>query len=219
MAESVLLVLGLVLLAALIHELGHILVSMVVGLPIAAIFIGWPARPKLIWRTGGISWSLSPYIFAIGLKHKQWLAEVAPWKSLLTILAGPGVNLAAVWLTVAYMESHAMAGNIDFNILITLASNLPQGADQFWLHVWIWLNLAAAVTNLLPIPPLDGGNALMVAVLGLIRTLWPQTSPGVIAFGIRLEKASDKLISSLLGLLLLAGLVWLVSLYLQLTAS
>jgi Zn-dependent protease len=67
--------------------------------------------------------------------------------TILVVLAGPASNVlqAGVWLALA-----ALFGEVDLLLEVARAG--------------VWVNLMVAAFNLLPIPPLDGGRALLAGI-------------------------------------------------------
>ena len=67
---------------------------------------------------------------------------------LLVALAGPAMNLCLVMF------------GLGVSYLVFRSGVLPPVSLLFFLRMWVLLNLILATFNLLPIPPLDGGNVL-----------------------------------------------------------
>lgn len=106
------------------------------------------------------SFGLTPAIDLIAMGGLTSAAQPTPlawWKSLLISLAGPFTGLA-------------------FGLAVSLASQLMPGVrEQPRLHQLVdqllWVNVGWGVLNLLPIYPLDGGQALEAG----LRPLLPRT--------------------------------------------
>ena len=117
-----------VALSVLLHELAHGLTGTLLGRR--------PTRYELYLWGGRTSFG------AVG----HW----APWKEVLTTLAGPATN-ALLWLMLDRVFLHPV-GAVGSETLFVVALALA------------WVNLALAVFNVLPALPLDGGHALAALV-------------------------------------------------------
>ena len=117
-----------VALSVLLHELAHGLTGTLLGRR--------PTRYELYLWGGRTSFG------AVG----HW----APWKEILTTLAGPATN-ALLWLMLDRVFLHPV-GAVGSETLFVVALALA------------WVNLALAVFNILPALPLDGGHALAALV-------------------------------------------------------
>lgn len=124
---------GLILLAVLLHEIGHALVSARQGFPIKGI---------VLLPMGGLA-MVDPTVqgeSARSLRREVWIA-----------LAGPLVNAMLAGVTAGVLLTMGPARNLWLPPLVTVA-NL--GVSFFWI------NLCLFVFNLLPAYPLDGGRIL-----------------------------------------------------------
>lgn len=117
-----------VALSVLLHELAHGLTGTLLGRR--------PTRYELYLWGGRTSFG------TVG----HW----APWKEVLTTLAGPATN-ALLWLILDRAFLHPV-GAVGSETLFVVALALA------------WVNLALAVFNILPALPLDGGHALAALV-------------------------------------------------------
>lgn len=130
-----------VFVSVLLHELAHGMVGTLLGRK--------PVRYELMLLGGRTTFGPA----------RDW----APWKDVLTSLAGPATNIA-LWLLAGWAQSSPL---------------LPV---EVGLSLWAvaWVNLALAVFNVLPGLPLDGGQALASVVhqvtgrreLGLRAAAW-----------------------------------------------
>ncbi len=87
------------------------------------------------------------------------------WGMLLTAIAGPISNIVL-----------AVLGVLLFAASTHLAAQAPEFVEMSTLILvqFIWLNLALAVFNMLPIPPLDGSRVLNHFMPRALRPAWEQ---------------------------------------------
>ena len=116
--------------AVLLHELGHALVGRLAGL-----------RPRIdLAGFGGVtSWSAHDHGRGRGQLGRGW--------SLAISLAGPGLGFVGGFVALAFGAP---------------CCTIPVGADLpgFAAGVWLFASFGWGILNLLPILPLDGGQAL-----------------------------------------------------------
>lgn len=130
--------LGALFLLVLAHETGHV---------VACRTSGGDADEILIWPLGGLAWCSPP---------PRWTAE------LWTALGGPLVNLA-IWcitatllgLMAGWRTSLLLPNPFSPAAFVTLS-----GRDLEALFIVHWVNWILLLINLLPMIPLDGGQAL-----------------------------------------------------------
>lgn len=89
--------------------------------------------------------------------------KVSPWRMVVLVsLAGPASNLlqAMAWAGLlafcTALGAHGSSNEVIRSLVVGALPGLPIG----WLHLLVSLNLLLAVFNLLPVPPLDGGQIL-----------------------------------------------------------
>lgn len=132
--------LALIALSIGLHELAHGVVAHSLGAPVKQIVIGLPPVWRRIGSVGGVEIVLGklPVGLAIGMSGEEF--EALPrGDRVLVYLAGIAVNIALT--AIFYALDFPFAALISFGL---------------------------AATNILPIPPMDGGQAAM-AVLGVSR--------------------------------------------------
>ena len=123
------------------------------------------------------------------------------WRKLIVALSGPFFSLAAGVLaalvffgwdagsavsrefTGASLIASARLLSLQLNLsqlngplglLLIITKLLLQSPFQGMLFCWILLNPALAIVNLLPLPALDGGQAISAVILGLVRRHQPR---------------------------------------------
>jgi Zn-dependent protease len=165
---QVLVWLGVVTVAILLHEFGHVA---------AARYFGH--RPKVeLYTLGGLT---------------TWMSDRrAAWQERLTIsLAGPGVGFVLagiVWCALRWLGSHPIP---------------PLG--MLAVRDFMWVCIGWGIFNLLPILPLDGGQALEAA-LGAARVRAPRRTTRFISIGVGVVAAVLALAAGLLWAAAIAGL-------------
>lgn len=202
----------LVLLAVLtIHEFGHFVMCVRLGIPVKSLHLGIPIGPQLRFRLGKYLFTISllPFGAAVVVDNEaMWRAPL--WKRVLIMLAGPGANFFSVVIAgmivswslagalgglavigvVAGVVIKFVAALIDGTIPLALAGSqvvgpvgiVAQGGElvasgkmelfSLFAMISVWLGL----TNLLPIPGLDGGQVAtnILVSLGMPRK-WANT--------------------------------------------
>jgi Zn-dependent protease len=127
------------------------------GHALATRSVGGEARHILLWPFGGIAFVRAP---------------MRPGAQLWGIIAGPLVNVALIAPT--------------FAAWYFLAPNLPPDPARFVMVIAI-INLALLIFNMLPIYPLDGGQALRALLwfgIGPIKSLKIASFIGLIGSGL-----------------------------------
>ena len=133
-----------VFISIVLHEFGHTLVAQ---------RLGYPTRQIVLWMLGGLA-----------------ILERVPRRSrdkILIYAAGPLVNLAIAGLVVGtgWALTALVVGDWDLTVArwLTAVGLPPLSVAQLGSRI-VWINLALALFNLLPIYPLDGGRILHAAL-------------------------------------------------------
>jgi Zn-dependent protease len=127
----------------LLHEFGHCLAARAVG--------GW-ADDILLWPLGGLAFTHAPH---------------RPVAQFITVIGGPLVNVAICLLTAAtlWLLTGRLVPLNPFHPLPPAEFGLTHAAYYLW---WVFsISYILLLFNLLPIFPLDGGQALQTI-------LWPR---------------------------------------------
>lgn len=129
----------LLFLIVLLHEFGHCF---------GCRSVGGSADEILMWPLGGLAFTSPPH---------------NPRAHLVTVLAGPAVNVALLMLATTVLVT--WKGTIDtlplnpFRPFQTHLDYFPTGI-HYWLIVFFSLNLIILLFNLAPVFPFDGGRVL-----------------------------------------------------------
>lgn len=188
MIETILIVVVCLFLTVSLHELGHMLAALALGVKVEAFCLGF-GKPLLHKKLWGIDFRLAPiplggYCRLEGEKSKTksgWLTKGYS-KKLIIILAGITVNLliACVCYLINY-GSIKLGLFIDFKLiqytvtkdyesiyrLIAMAT-----PNAFLLQLGL-MNLFAFITNALPIPALDGSYVWLFPLERLYKERFP----------------------------------------------
>lgn len=127
----------------LLHEFGHCLAARAVG--------GW-ADDILLWPLGGLAFTHAPH---------------RPAAQFITVIGGPLVNVAICLLTASalWLLTGRLVPLNPFHPLPPIEFGLTTAAYYLW---WVFVvSYILLLFNLLPIFPLDGGQALQTL-------LWPK---------------------------------------------
>ena len=156
----------------IVHELGHLLAARCLGIEVLGVSIGF--GPEILGFTDryGVRWRLAPLLVGGACRFRErpgekrykdsgsklrTLHETSPKDRAIVLLGGPAFNLCfagLVWLIIFFHKS-ILPFVSDDEVVFGLPAFLLQGS------------CAIALFNLLPIPPLDGGYLLLVALEAL----------------------------------------------------
>lgn len=178
------LIVPVLLSVAVPHELGHLLVARAFGVTVLEFGLGLPPR-AWSWRWQGITWSINwllPFGAFVKLKGEHQgdapddFAARAPWQRALVVLAGPGMNLLVAAIAVALsllvvgrpsLPASVVATDVPMVGWVGLAQVMQELAGAgisplaWYLALLAALSLGLGLTNLLPLPPLDGSRVLL----------------------------------------------------------
>lgn len=175
MISNGLVMVPLILLVVTIHEATHGIVSVGLGVPLAEVGIGFPLEPQvtvgefLVASEEGVNaipFRLSPWLLGAYVMPAVDYFDLPPWKSLLILLAGPISNLMVAGMCNLLIEAAKKPLEIPmrvgpWNFWETSSRKGFFRAGLIMFYVW---NLNVGVFNLFPIPPLDGGKAVISAI-------------------------------------------------------
>ncbi len=130
----VVIITGLILLSAMLHEFGHVWVSARQGFPIKGF---------VLLPIGGLTMG-DPSIQEESARNLR--------KEIFIALAGPLVNAVLAGITAAAIFAMGMVHTIRLTSLVLTPANL--------ITSFFWINTCLFVVNLLPAFPLDGGRIL-----------------------------------------------------------
>ncbi len=145
----------------LTHEFGHCF---------GARYSGGSADEILLWPLGGLAYTSPPHTAKA---------------NLITVLAGPLVNVVYLAITIPVLWMLGGAERIPWNPFTPFQASLPPGSElQYWLVVFFTLNYILFLFNLMPVFPLDGGRVLQ-CLLWFRRGFIPATllATGIVMVG------------------------------------
>ena len=195
----------MVLSILVIHEAGHFVMSLLVGLPVKSLHLGIPKGPQIRLKLGKypLTISLLPFGAAVMIDEEMMWRIPLP-RRVLVFLSGPFANLAAaivVSLLVFGPEEGIRRGLT--TVVLSLLGPLMIASGQVpvsdisgpvgivsistkvvsmapligTVMMFTIISAALGAINLLPIPGLDGGQIMMHSLirLGMPRK-WEQWS-------------------------------------------
>lgn len=122
----------------LLHEFGHCF---------GCRWVGGQADDILMWPLGGLASTNPPN---------------RPYENLITVLAGPAVNVALLFLMLPLLY---WQGILSWSTINPVNFELPWETFAYFLAIAFKLNLVILLFNvLLPFYPMDGGRILQVAL-------------------------------------------------------
>lgn len=167
----------------IVHESGHAIAGKSVGFLVNEISMGiGPRLAKFEYR--GTTYSLRIGIF-VGAYCRLMIDKVEPkvYQRVIVSLAGPGANILTAFLAgfvflgvdLTMTSMHGMFNNI--GVLISHPMNIITGhlpdlgipmqrlsLLQRSVEIFLFGSLLVGITNLVPLPTLDGGNVVMTIV-------------------------------------------------------
>lgn len=149
-------------LSVLVHELGHLVAARSVGLPVDRLSIGFGPKISGVTDRFGTRWSLA--LIPLGgscsfleraseQRQSPGLLDLSPGKRAIIFAAGPAANFifaVGILFLLSFYE-----GSVS-----TLAIT---SAEEFILLIG-GLSLLLGLFSLVPLPPLDGGRLVMIAI-------------------------------------------------------
>lgn len=182
---------AIVLLAVivLVHELGHFVASILVKVPVQSLSLGLPFGPRLRWPIGSYEFQLTLIPLGAATNMEEGVLEEAPlWKQVVIYLAGPLANLLSVFVLAVFFFGLNSGLQVASLVISTEAATMlatgtefvpvqdvsgPVGIIAFCARLiaidpvqglqfgFLLLSGALGLSNLLPIPALDGGEVVM----------------------------------------------------------
>lgn len=172
--------LGCMLIAIVMHELGHMLVALKCGAGVKAFSVGF-GKPLFHKTYKGIDYRFSPlliggYCDIKGMDSKEekddFLAQRYS-KKLAILLAGVTINFLiacicyliqfgdiGLGLKVDWLTASAMLTK-DYRTVAMIYAGVEPNLFLAQLSI---INIFCAITNILPLPALDGGHVWLVAM-------------------------------------------------------
>ena len=175
--ENLLGFLGIILFTIIIHELGHLIVSLLCGVKVNEFCIGF-GKPKLSIKLWDIKWSITPWVIGgytdiTGMDdYKENGFLIQPyWKKVFILCAGVFANsLVVLGIYLFYYKSITFGLWVDWELIKASISHDYKiiyiiFADiniSFTIILLSTVNLISVIVNLFPFPALDGGYLWLV---------------------------------------------------------
>jgi len=168
----------IVFVSVILHELGHLLSSLYFKIKVKAVSVGFG---KILFRKKwkDIEWRISLIPFGgycdieEDINKSNSLSSLKYWKQVIILCSGVFVNFLIASICYLYMHKSIIYGIvIDLflikNMCIKNYLNVAMTINYLNINSYIIqisvLNLFLAITNLLPIPALDGGYLWMFPI-------------------------------------------------------
>lgn len=168
---------GILIFSIFIHELGHLLMALLCGIKVEIFSIGF-GRPLFKKMYKGIEFriSLIPFggyckLYGESVKDKEGFLAQRYLKKFLMLIAGVGMNFLVACIAY-YINYKSIIYGLKFDLIfykfallkdipnqINLLINYSFNTILFQISM---INLGCAVTNLIPIPTLDGGHIIWI---------------------------------------------------------
>ena len=126
-------------LLVLVHELGHFLTAIWMGIKVEEFGLGYPPRALTLFERNGVKYTLNwlpiggfvrfggegETVYGVGS-----LSQASPWKKILVLFAGPLMNLLLAWLIFAALFA-AQGAPADGAAIGIVQPNTPAAAAGF----------------------------------------------------------------------------------------
>lgn len=165
----------IIIFAILIHEAGHLLIALACKVPVEKFSIGFgkPVIFKKKWK--GIIWQITPWLVGgytalygeTDIKKKKGFLAQRWLKKAAILVAGVSMNFLLACLCYLFMYKSIFTGiYIDIFFMKAMFVKNPEiifellrqfNINPFLIQISL-INLFCAITNILPLPALDGGQ-------------------------------------------------------------
>jgi len=147
MIETILFII-VILFAITIHEFSHAAAAEMLGDPTPRLAGRLSLNPiKHIDPIGFIMFLLVRFGWAKPVPINPYNFRDPVKGEMVVSFAGPASNILAAWLTASLIKL--------FPVIVLSSGYVHRALSDF-----IWINLALAIFNLIPVPPLDGSHIL-----------------------------------------------------------
>ena len=202
-----------ILIAVMLHELGHLIASLLCGVKVNTYSIGF-GKPYLHKKVFGIDFRITPWLLG-GYVSLEGESDKSPngflaqryYKKVILLLSGVAVNalLAIIGYVIIY-KSISLGLWVDWNMIKSIFTRdysfLALVYKTIIVHPFLTqltlINFMLVISNLLPFPALDGGSLWTV----WLEKLWKKDFP-------RLWTKLNKIGFVLFNLIVLVGTLYL----------
>lgn len=166
------------------HELGHLIMALLCGIKVDTFSIGL-FKPYIHKKIKGIDFRLTPFLIGgyCGLGGETtknlkngFLAQ--PYrKKFLTLIAGVSINLIIACLCFLFIFGDIGTGLASSWLFIKgcfikdyfLMAVALIGVSNYYIFLLGVVNLFSGITNLIPIPMLDGGHIVLLPLEKILK--------------------------------------------------
>lgn len=161
----------IIFISVILHEIGHLLALLYFNVKVKAVSLGF-GKVLLHKKWKNIDWRLS--LIPLGgycdseeaINQSNSLSTLKYWQQVIVVCAGVLMNFMIACLCYLYMYKSIYVGIvIDLLLIKSIClkdyTNIVMIVNTFQINLYLLqisvLNLFLVITNLLPIPALDGG--------------------------------------------------------------
>lgn len=180
-----------------IHELGHYLAYKKFGVNVERFCIGFgPKLKRFRYNNTEFTLSLIPFAGAVQINEEHY-KDASLFQNLIVCFAGVFFNLLSALISIFIIAQFNITKYFTVvlpkifegmkmiviemtklstyispdNSLENITPQLAEAGDSKFLYIFLAVNIAVALFNLIPIPALDGGRAVIEVLRSILKKL------------------------------------------------